>query len=72
MMKVLQRKIKEKTQDDGIIKFQCWNLHEMKQTLKITISPTKPKSIAYKLKPKTNAPPTFSHGEGRWGKGGVY
>jgi hypothetical protein len=35
----------------------------MKQTLKITISPTKLKGIAYKLTPKTNAPLTFSHGE---------
>jgi hypothetical protein len=40
----------------------------MKQTLKITISPRKPKGIAYKLRPKTNAPPTFSHGERRWAK----
>jgi hypothetical protein len=47
-------------------------LHKMKQTLKITIYPTQPKGIAYKLKPKTNAPPTFSHGKKRWGKGGVY
>jgi hypothetical protein len=39
----------------------------MKQTLKITISPTKPKGIAYRFRPKKNAPPTFSHGEGRWG-----
>jgi len=35
----------------------------MKQTFKIT-SPTKPKGIAHKLKPKKNVPPTFSHGEG--------
>jgi hypothetical protein len=40
----------------------------MKQTFKITISPTKPKGIAYKLKQNKNAPPTFSHGEGWWGK----
>jgi hypothetical protein len=40
----------------------------MKQNLKITISPTKPKGIAYRFRPKTNAPPTSSHGEGRWGK----
>jgi len=35
-------------------------LHKKKQTLKITISPTKSKCIAYKLKQKKNAPPTFS------------
>jgi hypothetical protein len=39
----------------------------MKKTLKMTISLTKLKGIAYKLKPKKNAPPTFSYGEGRWG-----
>jgi hypothetical protein len=35
-------------------------LHKKKQTLKKTISSTKPKGIAYKLRPKINAPPTFS------------
>jgi hypothetical protein len=40
----------------------------MKQTLKITISRIKPKGIAYKLRQKKNAPPTFSHGKGRWGR----
>jgi hypothetical protein len=44
----------------------------MKQTFKITISPTKLKGITYKLRPKKNAPPTFSHGKGRSSKGGVY
>ncbi len=63
MMKVLQIKIKEKTQDEGILKFQCWKLHKKKQTLKITLSPTKLKGIAYKLKCQKNAAPTFSHGE---------
>jgi hypothetical protein len=42
-------------------------MHKMKQTLKIAISPIKPKGIAYKFRQKRNAPPTFSHGEGRWG-----
>jgi hypothetical protein len=40
----------------------------MKQTFKITISPTKPKGIAYKLFFKKNAPPTFKRGEGRWAR----
>jgi hypothetical protein len=35
-------------------------LHKKKQTLKIIIFFTKPKSIAYKLRPKKNVPPTFS------------
>jgi hypothetical protein len=34
-------------------------LHKKKQTLKITISSTKPKGIDYKLTQKKNAPPTF-------------
>jgi hypothetical protein len=38
-------------------------LHKKKQTLKITLSPTKLKGIAYKLKCQKNAAPTFSHGE---------
>jgi hypothetical protein len=40
----------------------------MKQTFKIIISPTKLESIPYRFRPKINAPPTFSHGEIRWGK----
>jgi hypothetical protein len=45
-------------------------LHKRKQTLKITISFTKPKGIAYKFKPKKNAPCTFSmEKEGGTGKG---
>jgi hypothetical protein len=45
-------------------------LHKKKQTIKITISFTKPKGIAYKLTPKKNAPPTFSmEKEGGVGKG---
>jgi hypothetical protein len=35
-------------------------LHKKKQTLKVTISPTKLKGIAYKLRQQKNAPPTFS------------
>jgi hypothetical protein len=34
-------------------------LHKKKQTLKITIFSTKPKGVAYKFRPKKNAPPTF-------------
>jgi hypothetical protein len=41
----------------------------MKQTLKIIISPTKPKGIFYKLRPKKNVPPTFLCGEGGVGRG---
>jgi hypothetical protein len=35
-------------------------LHKKKETLKTTISSTKPMGIAYKLRPKKNTPPTFS------------
>jgi hypothetical protein len=45
-------------------------MHKMKQTLKITISPTKPKGVAYKLRPKKMPHPP-SHMEKvvgqRWG-----
>jgi hypothetical protein len=38
----------------------------MKQTPKITISPTKSKGITYRFRPKTNAPPP-SHMENEGG-----
>ncbi len=40
----------------------------MKLTLEKTIQLTKNLKYCLEILSKKNAPPTFSHGEGRWGK----
>ncbi len=65
-MKVLRRKIKDSKHKTRVLLEP--NVQKLILDKK---SSTKAWGIAFKLSPKKNAPPTFSHGEGRWGKGGV-
>jgi hypothetical protein len=68
MMRVLHKDKKTKTQDESIVKTQCSKLEEMKLTLEKTISPIKALRFCLQTLTQKNAPPTLSHGEGRWGK----